>query len=75
MINQITPRRENNEITSVIVYFTARTDDGLINLSGSIPIEGFAEHINLDGLEDELRAELVNRIMNGNLNAGNLNAE
>ena len=68
-INQITPRRENNEITSVVVYFTARTDDELINLSGSVPLENFAEHINFDELENEVKDELVRRIMNGDLNA------
>ena len=68
-INQITPRRENNEITSVVVHFTARTDDGLINLSGSVPLENFAEHINFDELENEVKDELVRRIMNGDLNA------
>ena len=68
-INQITPRRENNEITSVVVHFTARTDDGLINLSGSVPLENFAEHINFDGLENEVKDELVRHILNGDLNA------
>jgi len=68
-INQITPRRENGEITSVIVHFTARTTDGLINLSGSVPIENFTTHIDFDGLENEVKTELVNRIMNGDLNA------
>ena len=68
-INQITPRRENNEITSVVVHFTARTSDGLINLSGSVPIEEFTDKINFEGLEDEVRTELVRRIMNGDLNA------
>lgn len=68
-INQITPRRENGEITSITVHFTARTDDGLINLSGSVPLENFAEHINFDGLEDEVKQELIRRIMNGDLNA------
>lgn len=70
-INQITPRRENNEITSVVVYFTARTEDGLINLNGSVPIENFQEHIDFGGLEDEVRQELIRRIMNGE----DLNAE
>ena len=68
-INQITPRRENNVVTSVTVHFTARTADGFINLSGSVPIEEFADLINFEGIEDEVRQELINRIMNGNLNA------
>lgn len=68
-INQITPRRENNEIVSVTVHFTARTEDGLINLSGSVPITDFQEHINFDGLEDEVKQELIRRILNGDLNA------
>lgn len=68
-INQITPRRENNEITSITVHFTARTSDGLINLSGSVPVEDFADKIDFEGLENEVRTELINRIMNGDLNA------
>ena len=68
-INQITPRREEGEITSVVVHFTARTEDGLINLSGSVPITDFQEHINFDGLEDEVKQELIRRIINGDLNA------
>lgn len=51
------------------VHFTARTDNGLINLSGSIPIENFTENIDFVGLENEVRQELINRIMNGDLNA------
>lgn len=66
-INQITPRRENNEITSMVIHFTARTADGSINLNGSIPISNFAELINLEGLESEVKQELVDRIMSGNL--------
>lgn len=68
-INQITPRRTGDEITSVNVHFTARTDNGLINLSGSIPIENFSENIDFEGLENEVRTELVNQIMNGTLDA------
>ena len=68
-INQITPRRTGDEITSVNVHFTARTDNGLINLSGSIPIENFSENIDFEGLENEVRTELVNQITNGELEA------
>ena len=68
-INQITPRRENGEVVSVQVHFTARTDNGLINLSGSIPIENFTDNIDFDGLENEVRQELINQIMNGTLDA------
>lgn len=68
-INQITTRRENGEITSVVVHFTARTDDGLVNLSGSVPIKEFADKIDFEGLENEVKDELVRRIMNGDLNA------
>ncbi|HEY4601272.1 MAG TPA: hypothetical protein VIG73_08390 [Cerasibacillus sp.] len=66
-INQITPRRTDGEITSVTIHFTARTEDGLINLSGSVPIENFTDKIDFVGLEDEVRTELVNRIMTGTL--------
>lgn len=66
-INQITPRRENNEITSVVVHFTARTEDGLINLSGSVPID--ANAIDFEAIENDVKQELINRIMNGNFNA------
>jgi len=68
-INQITPRREDGNITSINVHFTARTDNGLINLSGSIPIENFTDNIDFDGLENEVRQELINQIMNGTLDA------
>lgn len=68
-INQITPRRSGDEITSVTVHFTARTADSLINLSGSIPIENFTDKIDFAGLENEVREELIKRIMNGTLDA------
>lgn len=68
-INQITPRRTGDEVTSVTVHFTARTDNGLINLSGSIPVENFTDNIDFSGLENEVRTELVNQIMNGTLDA------
>jgi len=68
-INHITPRRENDEVTSVTVHFTARTADGLINLSGSVPVEDFADKVDFEGLEDEVKTELVNRIMNGDSDA------
>lgn len=68
-INQITPRRSGDEITSVTVHFTARTADSLINLSGSIPIENFANNIDFEGLENEVREELIKRIMTGTLDA------
>ena len=68
-INQITTRRENGEITSVVVHFTARTDDGLVYLSGSVPIENFEDKIDFEGLENEVKDELARRIINGDLNA------
>lgn len=68
-INQITPRRENGDVVDLTVHFTARTTDGNINLSGSIPVENFADKVDFDGLENEVKQEVVNRIMNGNLNA------
>lgn len=68
-INQITPRRENGEITSVQVHFTARTDDGNINLSGNIPIEDFTDTIDFEAIEKEVKQELVDKIMNGDLDA------
>ena len=61
-INQITPRRENGEITSINVHFTARTDDGNINLNGTIPINSA---IDFDAIETELKQELVNNITGG----------
>ena len=61
-INQITPRRENGEITSINVHFTARTTDGNINLNGSIPINS---EIDFDAIEAELKQELVNNIAGG----------
>lgn len=68
-INQITPRRENGEVVSVQVHFTARTEDGSINLNGYVPIEEFATLIDFNGMEQVVRQEVVNRIMNGDLNA------
>lgn len=66
-INQITPRRENGEVTSVQVHFTARTNDGNINLSGNIPIEEFADSIDFGKIENAVKQEVVNRIMNGDV--------
>lgn len=65
-INQITPRRENGEVTSVQVHFSASTTDGSINLSGYIAIEN-AGLIDFAGIETAVRQEVVNRIMNGDL--------
>lgn len=70
-INQITPRRENGEVVSVVVHFTARTEDGAINLSGSIPIENFEDKINFEGIENEVKQEVVNRLLNGDLGVEN----
>lgn len=64
-INQITPRRENNEITSIQVNFTARTLDGTISLSGNIPIDEFGNSVDLISLEKSVRDALVKRIMTG----------
>jgi len=66
-INQITPRRADGQITSIVVHFTARTSDGLINLSGSVPIG--AESIDFEAIENEVKQELIEKIMNGNINA------
>lgn len=63
MINQITPRREDGEIVSITVHFTARTADGLINLNGSVPIG--AEHIDFTEIENEVKQELIDKIMSG----------
>ena len=68
-INQITTRRKNGEITSIVVHFTASTDDGLVYLSGSVPIENFEDKIDFEGLENEVKDELARRIINGDLNA------
>lgn len=62
-INQITPRRADGQITSIVVHFTARTSDGLINLSGSVPIG--AESIDFEAIENEVKQELIEKIMNG----------
>ena len=66
-INQITPRREDGQITSIVVHFTARTADGLINLSGSVPIG--AEYIDFTEIENEVKQELIEKIMNGEVEA------
>ena len=51
------------------MHFTARTQDGSINLSGYVPIEEFANLIDFKGIEDAVKQEVVNRIMNGPINA------
>lgn len=68
-INQITPRRESGVVTSVQVHFTARTADGNINLNGNIPIENFTEQIDFGAIESAVKQELINKIMNGEVNA------
>lgn len=68
-INQITPRRENGEVTSVQVHFTARTADGNINLNGNIPIEDFTDKIDFGAIENAVKQELIDKIMNGDLGA------
>lgn len=68
-INQITPRREDGEVTSVNVHFTARTTDGNINLSGNIPIDNFAESIDFGAIEGAVKQKVVDQIMNGEVNA------
>lgn len=62
-INQITPRREDGQIVAITVHFTARTADGLINLSGSVPV--ITEHIDFTEIENEVKQELIEKIMNG----------
>lgn len=68
-INQITPKWEDREVTRVNVHFTARTEDGNINLSGNIPIDDFVDKINFDEIETEVKQELVDKIMNGEISA------
>lgn len=68
-INQISPRREDGEITIVKVHFTARTADDSINLSGSIPIENFTESIDFGAIEGAVKQEVIEKIMNGNVDA------
>ena len=66
-INQITPRRENGEVTSVQVHFTARTDDGNINLNGNIPIDNFTDLMKFGEIETVVKQELIDKIMNGDI--------
>lgn len=66
-INQITPRREDGEITSVNVHFTARTGDGNINLNGSIPISEFTDSIDFSAIEGAVKQKVVDQIMSGEL--------
>ncbi len=68
-INQITPRKSDGQVTSVQVHFTARTEDGNINLSGNIPIENFAESIDFDAIESAVKQKVVEQIMNGEIDA------
>lgn len=64
-INQITPRREGNEITSINVHFTARTDD--INLNGSVPVS--VDSVDFEAIENEVKQELVEKIIGGETEA------
>ncbi len=68
-INQITPRRTDGEITSITVHFTARTSDNSINLSGSIPIEDFADSIDFGKIEGAVKQEVIDKIMSGDIDA------
>lgn len=68
-INQISPRRTDGEVTSVKVHFTARTSDDSINLSGSIPIGNFTESINFGAIEGAVKQEVIEKIMNGEVDA------
>lgn len=74
-INQILPQRENGEIVSVRTHFQARTADGMINLSGSIPVNNFSDKIDFEAIENEVRQEVVNRIINGDSSDGEESAE
>lgn len=66
-INQITPRRENGQIKNVLVHFTASTADGNIHINGSVPVEETTGLIDFSGIEQVVKQELVNRLMNGDL--------
>ena len=66
-INQITPRRDNGEVTSVQLHLTARTADGLINLNGAIAVDDFSEFLDFGKLEVVAKQGLVEKIMNGDL--------
>lgn len=65
-INQITPRRSDGEITGLEVHFTARTENDNINLNGSLPINN-TSLIDFAGIEDAVKQEIVNKIMNGDV--------
>lgn len=66
-VNQITPRRENGQVASVQVHFTAKTEDGSINLNGAIPLESFTEYLNFEQMNGVVKQKLVEKIMNGDL--------
>ena len=66
-INQITPRRESGEVTSVQVHLTARMADGLINLNGAIAVDNFVGFLDLEKMNDVVKQKLVEQIMNGNV--------
>ena len=69
-VNQITPRREGGDIVAILVHFTAKTDDGLINLTGTVPIS--TDNFDLEDVKAEVKQELADKILNGE---GDLNAE
>lgn len=64
-INQITPRKIDGEISSVKVHFTARTSEGSINLNGNISLDEFANIIDFNQLDDVVKQEVTEQIMNG----------
>ena len=66
-INQITPRRDNGEVTSVQVHLTARTADGLINLNGAVTVDNFIDFLDFEQMNGLVKQKLVEQIMNGDL--------
>ena len=64
-INQITPREENGEITSLKVYFTGTVAG--INFNGPVELnkEDFKEFLQPTEMKSAVHQKIMNMIING----------
>lgn len=65
-INQIIPQTDDENITSIVVYFTAQTEDGKAYISGNVSLDNI-NLIDLDGIKAEVKTELSQKIANGDM--------
>lgn len=64
-INQITPREENGEITSLKIYFTGTVAG--INFNGPVTLDkgDFEEFLQPTEMKSAVQQKIVNMIING----------